>query len=282
MTSQTAVHEPALGELPPLDEPFLVPAEAVTAFQADGHALVRGLASPAEIAAYAGPIRDAALAFNTEHRPIEERETYGKAFLQVMNLWRHDQRVARFVLARRFARVAAELLDVPGVRLYHDQALFKEPGGGPTPYHQDQYYWPIEGTGAITMWMPLVDVPAEIGSMSFVSGSQRLGFLGEYEISDEADRVFAELIERLALPVRSHGAMAAGDATFHAGWTLHGAPPNPSASLRSVMTVIYVSDDSRVVEPTSDPRRTDLERWLPGLVPGDAVASELNPLLWPA
>ncbi len=44
--------------------------------------------------------------------------------------------------------------------------------------------------------------------------------------------------------------MSAGDATFHAGWTLHGAPPNLTGTLRSVMTVIYFADGLRAVEPT--------------------------------
>lgn len=38
--------------------------------------------------------------------------------------------IQRFVMARRFAKVAAELMGVDGVRIYHDQALFKEPSGG--------------------------------------------------------------------------------------------------------------------------------------------------------
>ena len=63
----------------------------------------------------------------------------------------------------RFAGVAAALLGVDGVRLYHDQALFKEPGGGPTPWHQDQVYWPLATDRTITMWMPLVDLPDASG-----------------------------------------------------------------------------------------------------------------------
>ena len=63
------------------------------------------------------------------------------------------------MFAPRFAEVAARLLGVEGVRLYHDQGLFKEPGGGPTPWHQDGYYWPLDTERTITLWMPLVDVP---------------------------------------------------------------------------------------------------------------------------
>jgi ectoine hydroxylase-related dioxygenase (phytanoyl-CoA dioxygenase family) len=268
--------------LPPLDTPFALPAGLPQQFRRDGHAVVRGLASPAEVAAYGEVISQAARTYSTETLPLAERDTYGKAFLQVMNLWRLDAGVQQFVMAERFAEVAADLLGVPAVRLYHDQALFKEPGGGPTPFHQDHHYWPFEGSGAVTMWMPLCDVPAEIGSLNFVSGSQDLGFVGEYEISDESEQVFADLIAETGLEVVTHGAMTAGDATFHHSWMLHGAPPNPSQSMRSVMTVIYVADDSTVIEPTSEARSRDLERWLPGLVPGDRVASPINPLLYSA
>jgi ectoine hydroxylase-related dioxygenase (phytanoyl-CoA dioxygenase family) len=125
-----------------------------------GHAVVRGLASADEVEAYR-PAIEAAVARQTEAiPPLEARDTYGKAFLQVPNLWQRDPVIERFVLARRFARVAAELLAVDAVRLYHDQALCKEPGGGHTPWHQDQVYWPFETDRTITMWMPLVDVPA--------------------------------------------------------------------------------------------------------------------------
>lgn len=59
-----------------------------------------------------------------------------------MNLCEHSQVVCEFVTGKRLARIAAELLEVEGVRLYHDQSLYKEPGGGITPAHADQYYWP--------------------------------------------------------------------------------------------------------------------------------------------
>src|SRR5208283_1432214 len=96
--------------------------------------------------------------FGAEATPLEKRDTYGKAFLKGMNLWVKDEGVKQFVLARRFAKLAAQLLGVDGVRVYHDQALLKEPGGGLTPWHQDQHYWPLATDKTITMWMPLADV----------------------------------------------------------------------------------------------------------------------------
>jgi ectoine hydroxylase-related dioxygenase (phytanoyl-CoA dioxygenase family) len=269
----------ATSQLPDLGSTVAVPTETVLGFRENGHAVVRGLASAEEVAAYRPDIERVAADRAFDKRPLEERDTYGKAFAQSCNLWQADETVRQFVFAHRFANVAAQLLGVERVRLYHDQALVKEAGGGPTPWHQDQYYWPFDGDTTITMWMPLIDVPDEIGSMTFASGSHRLGYLGEYAISDESERAFRAMIEREHLPLETHGALAAGDATFHAGWTLHSAGPNPTGTTRPVMTVIYFADGLRVSVPKRDAQRFDLAVWLPGLEPGDRAATPTNPVL---
>jgi Phytanoyl-CoA dioxygenase (PhyH) len=56
---------------------------------------------------------------------------------------------------------------VGGVRLYHDQALYKEAGGGPTPWHADQYYWPLTTDRVVTAWVPLQAVSADMGPLAF-------------------------------------------------------------------------------------------------------------------
>jgi hypothetical protein len=250
----------------------------VDAFQRDGHVLLRGVASPEESAAYEAPLREAALR-DVALAPLEERDTYGKAFIQTTNLWRRDAAAARFTLSPRFGRIAARLLGVPRVRLYHDQALFKEAGGGPTPWHQDQFYWPLDTDKTITMWMPLVEVTPDMGPLTFASGTHEMGFLGHFAISDESDQVFTDLVESRGISLVNYGHLMAGDATFHSGWTLHAAPGNDSDRLRSVMTVIYFADGARITEPDNDPRVEDLATWFPGLGPGDLAASELNPVI---
>lgn len=266
--------------LPALSDDYSLAPDQIGHYRENGHLLLRGVASAEEVAAYRPVINSAAQAFNTEHRPLAERDTYGKAFLQIMNLWTRDEGVKRFTTARRFAKIAADLMGVEAVRIYHDQALFKEPGGGATPFHQDQHYWPLDTDDMITMWMPLVPVTEEVGSMTFASGSHRLGYLGDLPISDASEEALRALIEERGLTTHTYGAMRPGDATWHAGWMLHGAPGNPTQTLREVMTVIYYRADARVVEPDSKSRRDDLERWLPGLKPGDVAASELNPLVY--
>jgi ectoine hydroxylase-related dioxygenase (phytanoyl-CoA dioxygenase family) len=265
--------------LPELATDYDLSQSQIEEFRRDGHILLRGVLSPDEMAHYRPAINSAADKFNWQTKPLEERDTYGKAFLQIQNLWVRDEAVRKFVLARRFAKIAAELMGVSGVRIYHDQALFKEPGGGPTPWHQDQYYWPLDTNNTITMWMPLVDIPQEVGSMTFGTGTHRLGYLGEFKISDESEQIFQAMIRDKQIPLANYGALRAGDATWHYGWTLHGAPGNPTPLMREVMTIIYFADGAHVTQPDHENRKQDLKLWLPGLQPGDVANSELNPVV---
>src|SRR5579884_3610912 len=101
-----------VSELPALGEDHAVTAEQAESFRRDGHVTLRGVCSPAEIALYRPHICAAVERLNEETRPLEQRDTYGRAFLQVWNIWRRDEAVARFVMARRFAKVAADLMGV--------------------------------------------------------------------------------------------------------------------------------------------------------------------------
>lgn len=269
-----------IASLPDLSEGYPLHDEHISSFRENGHVLLREVCSPAEIEVYRQVLTNAAYSHSNETRPLEERDTYGKAFLQVMNLWRTDEAVKRFVLARRFAKIAAELMGAEGVRLYHDQALYKEAGGGHTPWHQDQFYWPLDTDSTVTMWMPLVDVTIEMGALTFASASHKSGFLGQLEISDQSQETWDKLVKDRGYPV-VNDVMKAGDATFHSGWTLHSAPGNASRTPREVMTVIYFADGANIMaEPDNQFRLNDLASWLPGAKPGGPAASPLNPVIY--
>jgi hypothetical protein len=264
---------------PSLDEQGEVTARECGEFRKNGHILTRQLLNPIELGIYRPLIADAAARYRTEKRRLADRDTYGKAFLQIMNLWQVDEGVRKFVLARRFAKVAAGLLGVDNVRIYHDQALFKEPGGGPTPWHQDQFYWPLDTAATVTMWMPLVDVSLEMGMLTFASGSHKNGLVFDQKISDESDNQYKKYIREHHYPVVRPAGMQAGDASWHYGNTIHSAPANDSDQMREVMTVIYMADGARIVQPKNKWQADDLGQWLMGLPPGRLAASELNPLL---
>ncbi|TXK72273.1 phytanoyl-CoA dioxygenase family protein [Paenibacillus sp. N3.4] len=266
--------------LPELGEDYLLDRGNIEAYQRDGHIFLKGVASEAVINVYEPMISDLVKELNYHDKPVSERDTYGKAFIQISNVWRQSEQLQAFILGRRFAKIAADLMGVSGVRIYHDQALFKEPGGGHTPWHQDQIYWPLDTKNTITMWMPLVPISAEVGTMTFASGTHALGYVSKQEISDESHKTLGQFIEARSIPQANYGAMAAGDATFHAGWTMHAAPGNPTDHMRKVITVIYFADGTRAAEPESKAQASDLTHWLPGCQPGDLAASPLNPLLY--
>ena len=263
-----------------LDERYDLAPGTIERFESAGHAVVRELAPRPLVERYKPAIDEATMALRWDTRPLEERDTYGRAFIQSGNVHRHSRAVAEFALARRFARVAADLLQCEGVRLYHDQALYKEPGGGFTPWHQDQVYWPLDSDRTITMWMPLVDIPQEVGGMTFADGSWRHGNLGELVIGDASHEFFETLVAEHGFTLSTHGPFAAGDATFHRGWTLHSAPANESDLMRAVLTVIYYADGTRISEADHPARRFDLALWLGAREVGSVADGPGNPLLW--
>ncbi|MEO5889117.1 MAG: phytanoyl-CoA dioxygenase family protein [Ferruginibacter sp.] len=267
-------------QLPLLEEFISLDPAQVQAFRNNGHTLIKGVLQPGEIPGYRDAINEAAYAFNTEKRELADRDTYGKAFLQVMNLWEVDEKVRQFTLAKRFAKIAADLLGVENVRLYHDQALYKEPGGGFTPWHQDQYYWPLDTNNTVTMWMPLIDITEEMGMLTFASTSHKEGFVGNLAISDESELLLEKHIKDKSYAISRPKTMDAGDATWHYGWTLHAAPENQTRDItREVMTVIYYADGAKVIEPKNEHQENDRKRWLDGAAPGSMAASHLNPVI---
>lgn len=94
-------------------------------------------------------------------RTLEEKSRYEQSFLQCQNLWEDNADVRPLTFHRRLGEVAAALIGADGVRLWHDQALFKEPGGRETDPHQDQPYWPIAEASPIHRRSP---APARSGA----------------------------------------------------------------------------------------------------------------------
>lgn len=266
--------------LPDLNNFIDVSAEQARQFSKDGYILIPDILSAAEVVAYREVIVAAADKYNSETRKMADRDTYGKAFLQIMNLWRNDERVKKFILAKRFAKIAADLLGVKNVRLYHDQALFKEPGGGPTPWHQDQNYWPLDTNKTITMWMPLVDIPdPDMGMLTFAAGSQLKGNVFDHVISDESEDAFENYVRTNRFIISRPSAMKAGDATWHHGFTIHNAPGNNSQTRREVITIIYYADGATVSQPKHKWQENDHQKWLMGKPVGEIADSELNPAI---
>lgn len=266
---------------PDLDTPYDLRPDHVEQYHERGYVHLPGVFAPEELAPFETLLSREVDACNPfAGRPLAERTTYERAFVQITNLWQTCPDVQPLVFSKRLAAIAGHLMGARAVRLYHDQALYKEPGGGFTPWHADQYYWPLDGPQTCTAWIPLQDTPVEMGALAFSAGSHRHDLGRDLPISDESEQQIAEALAGADLPTHIRS-FRLGDVSFHSGWTFHRAGANHTDQPRRVMTVIYFADGLRLAPPT-EAQQADQEAFLPGLKPGDLAATPMNPILWQA
>ncbi len=251
--------------------------ELRAAFRTNGYVVVPDLLDSTEIEQYGAAV-DAAVAHRQAHdsRTLAQKSRYEQSFQQCINLWEDHRDVAPLTFHPRIAEAAARLLDVASVRVWHDQALYKQPGGRHTDAHQDQPYWPIEETNTVTAWIPFQDVDRSIGAMHYVPGSHRFGvrefsdiFFGTgFDLDDES-------LTRGTPPESID--VAAGSVAFHHGLTMHGAAANQTDRTRRVHTVIFFADGSH--RTSTNQRHQSVDR--ADIEPGAVIASDATPVAWP-
>jgi ectoine hydroxylase-related dioxygenase (phytanoyl-CoA dioxygenase family) len=262
-----------------IDSPFPLTREHIRYYQENGYIKLKNVLTPETLEFYRKEITGKVLELNTMHLPMGERTTYQKAFLQVSNIYEHSESVRRFVLGKRLGRIAAELMTVKGVRLYHDQALYKEGSGGLTPWHADQYYWPLASNKSVTVWIPLQQTPLEMGPLAFSVGSQKIKIGRNLEISDESEATMRRELANAGLP-EDEGSFDLGEVSFHSGWTFHHARNNTTGRTREVMTIIYIDKEMRLAEPVNANQESDWHTWCPGVEIGEEINSPLNPIIY--
>ena len=264
-------------DVPDLSEPYPITDQQVEQYQADGFIVLDAVLSPDEVEAYgAGIRRDAMKCFEAANMET----AFSGAFLQKLNLRLESQTMRAYCLSKRLGSIGARLTRSKAVRLYHEQVLFKHPGGNPSYWHQDQYFWPIETNQSLGTWMPLVDVTEEMGALCYARGSHRLGDLGQHCIDTESQAFFNSVIEEHGLEAYQINSMKAGDLCVHNGWTIHGAPSNRSSIMREAVVVTMYPDGTRVAPLLNDYRKSDAVQFLGGREVGEVANSELNTILY--
>jgi ectoine hydroxylase-related dioxygenase (phytanoyl-CoA dioxygenase family) len=264
-----------------MDQPYTLTEDQLDFFKKNGFVKLKQVLSPEAIRYMDETITTEVRRLNTQHLPLEERDTYGKAFLQIMNIWVHSAPVREIVFSKRLARIAADLLEVNGVRMYHDQALYKEPYGGQTPWHADQYYWPLATDRTITAWIPLQETPLPMGPLEFSAGSNRLSLGRNLQISDESQDLLEKVLDNEGYR-HVVEPFDLGEASFHIGWLFHRAGANMTDRMRKVMTVIYMDKEMTLKEPVNEHQVNDWNTWCPGAKVGEVIRTQRNPLLFEA
>jgi ectoine hydroxylase-related dioxygenase (phytanoyl-CoA dioxygenase family) len=262
-----------------LNEPYFVDATAIEFYRQNRFIKLKQVFTAEVIHYYNQMISAKVEEMNTVTVTLEERDTYGKAFLQLFNLWQTSPVIQALIFSKRLGGIAAQLMEVDGVRLYHDQALFKEPGGGITPWHADQYYWPLETDKTITAWIPLQETPLEMGPLEFSAGSHKIVEGRELKIGDESEVLIGQ---KLRVTNFNHviEPFDIGEVSFHSGWVFHRAGANQTSLTRKVMTIIYMDKAMRLKQPENKNQIHDWHTWCPGAEVNKIINTPLNPVLY--
>lgn len=253
--------------------------QQVEQFEADGFLLVDDFFTEDELD-HVGRAVDNAVAYRTsdDRRSLSDKNLYEQTFVQCMRLWEDRPDVRPFTFHPKLCAAAAALLQVDCVRLWHDQALYKEPGGRQTDAHLDFPFWPVVETDLVSVWIPFQDVQPGGGMMSYVQGSHRIGFtefvdIGQLRGGEAVDLLAEPQIADLPLvPVPARR----GAAIFHHACTIHTADRNETHAARRVFTAAYMADG---LHRSRDDAYFALDR--DDIKTGDVVVGPGHPVAWP-
>jgi hypothetical protein len=203
-------------------------------------------------------------------------------FLSLEMMWVGNALIRSYVLSPRIAKISADLLGVKSVRLYHDNALAKEPGCGRTPWHCDDHHFPLATQDVVTAWIPAQPIPVAMGPLAFAKPLSVFELVKDVDFNKFNTSYDKQVAEAFLLNnvVIEDGPFEMGEVSFHHNRSFHTAAGNRTTQMRVVLANTFFADGARVVEqPTMV--SGDWQKFIPGVGPGEIVDSELNPVCWP-
>lgn len=198
-------------------------------------------------------------------------------------MWLTNEIFRQFVLSPRIAEIAAALMGVERVRLYHDNALAKEPGCGRTPWHYDAEHFPIASKHVCTAWIPLQAIPRNMGPLAFAVGMDTYRLVEAVESSrfdTSYDRSVSNIFAAQGVTI-DDGPFALGEISFHHSQSFHTAGPNNTTESRMVLATTYFEDGACVV-PAPTMISGDWRKFMPGVDAGQTIQSRYNPVCFPS
>ena len=220
------------------------------AFRRDGYVFLPGFLSPAEV----GELNEQVKNFISGEVPVMPKELVfyedkndPATLKQLIDMQKYNAYFDVMLNNSKFKQIAEFLLD--DVAIPKTLEYFNKPPkiGKPTPPHQDNYYFMLKPTEAVTMWLALEEVDAENGCVRYVTGSHRhgirphgrtqtLGFSqGITDFWTEDDQAKA-----VAFPAKP------GDLLIHHSMTIHWAEANRTENrTRKAIGLIYWAESAK-------------------------------------
>jgi hypothetical protein len=244
---------------------------AITQFNRDGYVKLKRVLSPGALALLRLEM-EASLRADLGDNPQLD-------FRSGEMMWLTNEIFRQFVLSPRIAKIAAQLLSVARVRLYHDNALAKEPGCGRTPWHYDEDHFPIASKNVCTVWIPLQAIPRHMGPLAFAVGMETYRLVESVSSSrfdTSYDRAVSDIFTEQGV-VLDDEPFELGEISFHHCRSFHTAGPNNTTDSRMVLAMTYFEDGARVVSaPTMV--SGDWRKFMPDVEPGEPIQSRYNPV----
>lgn len=211
-------------------------------------------------------------------------EAAGGRFFGDKYMWTQDPDFRRYVFESPAAAIAGILMGSKHINLFFDHLLVKEPATEePTPWHQDQPYWQVDGRQVCSVWLPLEPVSLESGATEYLAGSHSWGkwfepksFGGKRDYKAKGEQIPDIENRRGDYDILSWSTEP-GDVIVHHALTVHSARPNHSIDRRRrALATRWCGDDARFARrEAAPPIIRD-----PGLAPGQPMSCDLFPLVW--
>jgi phytanoyl-CoA hydroxylase len=253
----------------------------ISFYRENGFVALEGFLSPSELSHWR-TVTDEAVAERLAERsgPTNQHDPdsyYARVFTQCLKLADTHAGMHALMHNPRLGETAATLAGVDGLRIWHDQALFKPPFGNPTAWHLDNPYWSFDSRDSLSIWVALDDATLSNGCLYYLPGTHKSADFETPGIGQNLADLFQRYpewreIEPVAVPC------PAGTAVFHNGLCAHGAGANMTNKPRRAMTCAYMPDGS-----VFNGKQNILpEAYFQSLKPGDVLNDDaLNPLVWP-
>ena len=212
----------------------------------------------------------------SDSRSVNEKSLYEQSFQQCMNLWEDNADLKEFTFDQKLGETAGLLLGAEALRIWHDQALYKEPGGRETDPHQDWPLWPMGPARQITAWIPFDGSTLRGGAMGYSPGSHRLGLAKFSDITRELREHPYPYFDHSEMEDLSWVEAPRGSVVFHHSLTVHQARANTTEATRRVYCVIYFEDGCTRSRPHW---HQSLDRQ--GIEDGQQIEGPVTPIAWP-
>jgi ectoine hydroxylase-related dioxygenase (phytanoyl-CoA dioxygenase family) len=271
--------------------------DEIEGYRANGFLIVRGLV-PAEILDSAERGMERFYAQDLDH-PFPGRTRYddydwipahGDGLRKNDYTSRMVDDLRRLVEWPGIAAFAGGLARADGIRLWHDQLLYKPPTpgtqAGNVGWHTDRQYWrSCSSEEMLTCWVPFQDCDAAMGGVSFIPGSHLASdHVGLDFFDQDLERMEAAMAANAQTANKVVPSLSRGDVTFHHSGTVHGSGPNLTDRPRRSMAIHLQPADNAWAEGT-DPgvepayhRNDELVRHVEGHP--DYTDPRICPLLW--